>query len=94
MRVRLGDQVLSLISTITVFGNPVDITQAELAIETFTRGRRRPRGATHLVDNAPLRRAQQAAGSTADLDQVARCEHKVGSPGERLQFLLLIGVAR
>ena len=35
MRVRLGDRVLSLMSTITVFGTPVDITLAELAIETF-----------------------------------------------------------
>jgi transcriptional regulator with XRE-family HTH domain len=35
IRVRLGDQVLSLMSTITVFGTPVDITLAELAIETF-----------------------------------------------------------
>jgi hypothetical protein len=27
--------VMSLISTITVFGTPVDITLAELALETF-----------------------------------------------------------
>ena len=35
MRVRAGDQVLSLMSTISVFGTPVDITLAELAIEMF-----------------------------------------------------------
>jgi hypothetical protein len=35
LRLRLGDAVLSLISTTTVFGTPVDITLAELALETF-----------------------------------------------------------
>ena len=35
MRVRDGDHVLSFMSTISVFGTPVDITLAELAIETF-----------------------------------------------------------
>ena len=33
--VRIGDDTLSLISTTTVFGSPVDITLSELAIETF-----------------------------------------------------------
>lgn len=33
--VRIGDDMLSLISTTTVFGSPVDITLSELAIETF-----------------------------------------------------------
>lgn len=32
---RIGDQVLNLISTITVFGTPVDVTLSELALETF-----------------------------------------------------------
>lgn len=32
---RVGDQVLHLISTITVFGTPVDVTLSELALETF-----------------------------------------------------------
>lgn len=32
---RAGDQVLHLISTITVFGTPVDVTLSELALETF-----------------------------------------------------------
>ena len=32
---RIGDDTLSFISTTTVFGSPVDITLAELAIETF-----------------------------------------------------------
>ena len=35
MRLRVGDHVLSMMSTIAVFGTPVDITLAELAIETF-----------------------------------------------------------
>jgi transcriptional regulator with XRE-family HTH domain len=35
MRLRVGDHVLSFMSTIAVFGTPVDITLAELAIETF-----------------------------------------------------------
>lgn len=32
---RLGDTVLNFISTITVFGTPVDVTLSELALETF-----------------------------------------------------------
>jgi transcriptional regulator with XRE-family HTH domain len=35
MQLRLGDTVLSLISTTTVFGTPVDVTLSELALETF-----------------------------------------------------------
>jgi transcriptional regulator with XRE-family HTH domain len=35
LRLRVGDAVLSLISTTTVFGTAVDITLAELALETF-----------------------------------------------------------
>jgi hypothetical protein len=35
MRLRTGDHVLSLMSTISVFGTPVDITLAELALELF-----------------------------------------------------------
>jgi transcriptional regulator with XRE-family HTH domain len=35
LRLRLGDGVLSLISTTTVFGTPVDVTLSELALETF-----------------------------------------------------------
>ncbi len=35
MRLRVGDRVLSMMSTISVFGTPVDITLAELAIEMF-----------------------------------------------------------
>ena len=35
MQLRVGDQVLALMSTISVFGTPVDITLAELAIELF-----------------------------------------------------------
>jgi len=35
MRVRMGDTQLSFISTITVFGTPLDITLSELAIESF-----------------------------------------------------------
>lgn len=35
LRIRAADAVLSLISTITVFGTPVDVTLSELAIESF-----------------------------------------------------------
>ena len=35
MRLRVGDRVLSMMSTISVFGTPVDITLAELALEMF-----------------------------------------------------------
>lgn len=35
MQLKVGDQALSLISTTTVFGTPVDITLSELALETF-----------------------------------------------------------
>ncbi|MCG7507450.1 helix-turn-helix domain-containing protein [Mesorhizobium retamae] len=35
LRLRLGDTVLSFISTTTVFGTPLDVTLSELAIETF-----------------------------------------------------------
>jgi transcriptional regulator with XRE-family HTH domain len=35
MRIEAGGTVLSLISTITVFGTPLDVTLSELAIESF-----------------------------------------------------------
>lgn len=35
MLLKLGDTTLSLISTTTVFGTPVDVTLSELALETF-----------------------------------------------------------
>jgi transcriptional regulator with XRE-family HTH domain len=35
LRLAAGDAVLSLISTTTVFGTPLDVTLAELALETF-----------------------------------------------------------
>jgi hypothetical protein len=35
LKLRLGDRILSFISTITVFGTPLDITLSELAIESF-----------------------------------------------------------
>ena len=35
LRLRLGETELSLISTTTVFGTPVDVTLSELALETF-----------------------------------------------------------
>ncbi|MBS0529360.1 MAG: helix-turn-helix transcriptional regulator [Proteobacteria bacterium] len=34
-RMRLGDDVLSFISTTMIFGTPVDVTLSELALETF-----------------------------------------------------------
>jgi transcriptional regulator with XRE-family HTH domain len=38
MRLRHGDTVLNLFTTIAVFGTPIDITVAELAIESFFPG--------------------------------------------------------
>lgn len=35
MQMRLGGQVLSFLSTTTVFGTPVDVTLSELAVEAF-----------------------------------------------------------
>ncbi|RIK87163.1 MAG: transcriptional regulator [Hyphomicrobiales bacterium] len=35
MRVRMNGQALSFISTVTVFGTPLDVTLSELAIESF-----------------------------------------------------------
>lgn len=35
LRIRMGDAVLSFISTVTVFGTPLDVTLSELAIESF-----------------------------------------------------------
>jgi transcriptional regulator with XRE-family HTH domain len=35
LRLKVGDTALSFISTITVFGSPLDITLSELALETF-----------------------------------------------------------
>ncbi|WP_274630691.1 helix-turn-helix domain-containing protein [Arvimicrobium flavum] len=35
LRLKAGDAVLSFISTITVFGTPLDVTLSELAIESF-----------------------------------------------------------
>lgn len=35
LKLRLGETTLSLISTTTVFGTPVDVTLSELALETF-----------------------------------------------------------
>jgi hypothetical protein len=34
-KMRLGDEVLSFISTTMIFGTPVDITLSEIAVETF-----------------------------------------------------------
>lgn len=35
LRIRLGGEALSFITTITVFGTPLDVTLSELAVETF-----------------------------------------------------------
>lgn len=35
LRIRDGDRVLSMFTTIATFGTPVDVTVSELAIETF-----------------------------------------------------------
>ena len=35
LRLKMGNDVLSFISTITVFGTPLDVTLSELAVESF-----------------------------------------------------------
>lgn len=35
LKLRVDDEILALISTVTVFGTPVDITLSEVALETF-----------------------------------------------------------
>ncbi len=35
LRIRVGDDDLSFLSTTTVFGTPLDVAVSELAIETF-----------------------------------------------------------
>ena len=35
MRLRVGDTELTLLSTVATFGTPLDVTVAELVIETF-----------------------------------------------------------
>jgi len=35
LRIRMGEQMLSFISTTTVFGTPLDVTLSELAVESF-----------------------------------------------------------
>ena len=35
LRLRVGDETLSFMSTTTLFGTPLDVTLAELAIESF-----------------------------------------------------------
>ena len=35
LRIRAGEAVLSFLSTTTMFGTPIDVTLAELAIEAF-----------------------------------------------------------
>jgi transcriptional regulator with XRE-family HTH domain len=56
--------ILSLISTVTVFGTPIDVTVAELALECFYPAD----GATTdiLQRAAAIRRASQARSGTAD----------------------------
>lgn len=59
LRLRLGDTVLSFISTITVFGTPLDVTLSELAIESFFPADRAT--AEAMRDLAAQREAAQAA---------------------------------
>ncbi|WP_267225004.1 helix-turn-helix domain-containing protein [Dyella silvae] len=51
MELALGDTVLSMLSTTTVFGTPMDITLAELALEAFV-----------PADEATARRLRELAG--------------------------------
>jgi hypothetical protein len=46
----MGGEILSFISTITVFGTPLDVTLSELAVESF-----------FAADEATARALQQAA---------------------------------
>jgi hypothetical protein len=52
MELALGDNVLSMLSTTTVFGTPMDITLAELALEAFV-----------PADEATARRLREMAGA-------------------------------
>jgi transcriptional regulator with XRE-family HTH domain len=54
LRIRHGDAVLSFLSTVTVFGSPVDITVSELAIESFFPAD--PATAETLRSTTPVRR--------------------------------------
>jgi hypothetical protein len=54
---------VSLISTVTVFGTPIDVTVAELALECFY-----PANAAtaDILQRAAIRRDSQARSGTAD----------------------------
>ena len=41
LRLNTKDAELSFVSTVTVFGTPIDVTLSKLAIETFLDGKRR-----------------------------------------------------
>jgi len=55
LRLRDGDAVLSLLSTTTVFGTPIDVTLSELAIESFLPADAATAGALQRRANAPVR---------------------------------------
>jgi hypothetical protein len=53
MRLRVGAHELSLFSTVTVFGTPLDVTVSELSIESF-----------YPADEATAKILRSRAGST------------------------------
>ncbi|MBF5042321.1 helix-turn-helix transcriptional regulator [Aggregicoccus sp. 17bor-14] len=58
LRLRVGERVLTLFSTTTLFGTPMDVTLAELAIETFFAADAETAGAlAQLCPPAPARAA-------------------------------------
>lgn len=52
LRIKAGDTVLSFISTITVFGTPLDVTLSELAIESFFPADEQTREALRMLSSA------------------------------------------
>jgi hypothetical protein len=55
-RVRVGDDVLSFLSTTTIFGTPVDVILSELALELF-----------FPADDETAASVRRMAGSAADV---------------------------
>jgi hypothetical protein len=61
---RSDSRIVSLISTVTVFGTPIDVTVAELALECFYPADTAT--ADILQRAAAIRRDSQARSGTAD----------------------------
>ena len=75
LRLRAGQGVLSFLSTTTMFGTPIDVTLAELAIEAFL-------PADEATAAALLQPSVTPAQAGAWIDSSSGCHHKVpASPG-------------